>query len=241
MSNDIVVYNTSEIISVNPVNKEITIVRSGPAGPTGAVGGTGGTGGTGPQGETGEPGPVGPTGAAGPQGEPGLDGETGPEGPPGETGPAGPAGPAGPEGPEGDTGPPGSADLDDGDYFDVDVGFGGAVWVVKDEAVFGKAQPIVITAATTYVLESADKGKLLRFSSSSPIEVELPDDSEVFAFGTYVDIMQTGSGQITVVAGSGAILRISGLTGKSRAQYSRLGVQKIGADTWSLFGDLAAS
>jgi hypothetical protein len=51
--------------------------------------------------------------------------------------------------------------------------------------------------------------------------------------------MQLGAGQVTVAAGTGATLRTTGTLTKSRAQYSRFGVQKIATNTWSLFGDLA--
>jgi hypothetical protein len=56
-----------------------------------------------------------------------------------------------------------------------------------------------------------------------------------------IDFYVLGAGQVTWVAGSGATLRVSGLTAKSRAQYARVAAQKVSANTWSLFGDLAAS
>jgi len=74
--------------------------------------------------------------------------------------------------------------------------------------------------------------------------VTLPSDATAtIAIGSIIDFLQvrTGSGVITVVAGSGATLRVSGLTAKVRAQYSRFGCQKISANTWSVYGDLAAA
>lgn len=104
------------------------------------------------------------------------------------------------------------------------------------------AQVVNAQTGTTYTLVDADAGKLVTLSNASGITLTVPQDSDAtIAIGTYVDLMALGAGQVTVAAGTGATLRVSGLTAKSRAQYARFGVQKIAANTWSLFGDLAAS
>jgi len=105
-----------------------------------------------------------------------------------------------------------------------------------------QAQSVNAQTGTTYTLVAGDAGKLVSLSNGSAITLTLPQDSDAtIAVGTYVDLYQLGAGQVTVAAGTGATLRTSGLTAKARAQYSRLGVQKVSANTWSLFGDLAAS
>lgn len=104
------------------------------------------------------------------------------------------------------------------------------------------AQTVNAQTGTTYTLVTADAGKLVTLNNGSAITLTVPQDSDAtIAVGTYIDLYQLGAGQVTVAAGTGATLRTSGLTAKARAQYSRLGVQKVAADTWSLFGDLAAS
>lgn len=108
--------------------------------------------------------------------------------------------------------------------------------------VFTQGQGFNAQTGTTYTLVAGDAGKNVTLSNASAITLTLPQDSAAtIAIGTYVDLTQLGAGQVTVVAGTGATLRTSGLTAKARAQYSRLGVQKISANTWSLFGDLASS
>lgn len=93
-----------------------------------------------------------------------------------------------------------------------------------------------------YTLVAADAGKLVTLNTAGAIALTVPQDSDAaIAVGTYVDLLVLGAGQVTVTAGAGATLRVSGLTAKSRAQYARFGVQKVSANTWSLFGDLAAS
>lgn len=108
--------------------------------------------------------------------------------------------------------------------------------------VFTQAQTINPQIGTSYTLDSTDAGKMVSLSNGSPITLSVPQDSdETIAIGTYIDLYQLGAGQVTVQAGSGATLRVSGLTAKMRAQYSRCAVQKVSANTWVLFGDLAAS
>jgi hypothetical protein len=105
-----------------------------------------------------------------------------------------------------------------------------------------QAQTVNAQTGTTYTLVLADAGKLVSLSNAAAITLTLPQDTDVaIAVGTYVDFYQLGAGQVTVVAGTGATLRTSGLTAKARAQYSRFSAQKVSANTWSLFGDLAAS
>lgn len=105
-----------------------------------------------------------------------------------------------------------------------------------------QAQAINAQTGTTYTLVAGDTGGLVTMTNGSPSTLSLPQDSAAtIPIGTYGDIIQLGAGQLTIAAGAGATLRTSGLTSKARAQYSRVGWQKISANTFSVFGDLAAS
>lgn len=148
----------------------------------------------------------------------------------GATGPQGPQGASGGQGAQGATGPQGAA------------GAAGATGAQGAAGDWSTAQTVNAQTGTTYTLVAGDAGKLVTLSNASAITLTLPQDSDAtFTSGVYVDLLQLGAGQVTVAAGTGATLRTSGLTAKARAQYSRLGVQKISANTWSLFGDLAGS
>ena len=108
--------------------------------------------------------------------------------------------------------------------------------------VFTQPQTFNAQTGTSYTLVAGDAGKNVTLSNAAAITLTVPQDSDAtIVVGTYVDLYQLGAGQVTVQAGTGATLRVSGLTAKARAQYSRLGLQKVSANTWSLFGDLAAS
>lgn len=149
-------------------------------------------------------------------------------------------------------------DAGDGDVLSVRVGDDVHSWselpnisaTLEELDVYSKAevdalvtgQSINAQTGTTYTLVAGDAGKLVTLSNASPITLTVPQDSDAtIPIGTYVDLYQLGAGQVTIEAGTGATLRVSGLTADARAQYSRLAVQKVSADTWSLFGDLAAS
>ena len=237
-SDDIVVYSTVEIISVNPINKVISIIRSGPPGPTGAVGGEGAEGAQGPAGPIGEPGPQGEEGPQGPAGADGADSMVpGPEGPEGPEGPAGPAGPAGPQGPAGDDGADGDSIVDDGNYVEIVVSDTGATWRLIDGVVYGHSQSVNPISTGTYELVNADAGWCLSINNGCVIT--LPAD--VFVLGQYVDFFINTTDTVSFTAGAGAEIHanLDDLSLNARGQYSRIGAQLIGADTWSLFGDLA--
>lgn len=117
-----------------------------------------------------------------------------------------------------------------------------ATTVLAPSATFAQAQAVNAQTGTTYTLVAADAGKLITLSNASAITLTLPQDSDAtIAVGTYVDLFQLGAGQVTVAAGTGATLRNGAATAKSGAQYASFGVQKISANTWRVFGQLAAA
>jgi len=118
----------------------------------------------------------------------------------------------------------------------------GTAAVLAAAAVFAQAQQVNAQTGTTYTLAAGDAGCLVMFTNAAAVTLTVPQDSDAtIPVGTYVELLQGGAGQVTVVAGTGATLRVGGLTAKARAQWSSLGVQKFAANTWRLYGDLAAS
>jgi hypothetical protein len=66
----------------------------------------------------------------------------------------------------------------------------------------------------------------------------IPADSVVnFPIGTTIDILQSGTGQTTVLAGTGVVLNFTPGQ-KLRFQWSMATILKRDANTWLLFGDL---
>jgi hypothetical protein len=93
---------------------------------------------------------------------------------------------------------------------------------------------------TSWSPELTDRDKLVELNSSSPITVTLGADMFIdFPVGTSIDILQTGTGQVTIQGGAGVTVNATpGL--KLRTQWSSATLFKRAADTWVVFGDLSA-
>ena len=94
---------------------------------------------------------------------------------------------------------------------------------------------------TSYTFVIGDRLKVVTLNNSSGITLTVPPNSSVaFAVGTSIDIIQLGSGQVTVAGGSGVTVN-STPTLKLRAQYSVGSCLKIATNQWIFMGDLATS
>jgi hypothetical protein len=98
----------------------------------------------------------------------------------------------------------------------------------------------IIQKTASYTLSSlTERDDLIEMGSSSAITLTIPADSSVnFPVGTSIDILQTGTGQVTI-AGSGFTPNATpGL--KLRTQWSSCTLFKRAANTWVVYGDLTA-
>jgi len=204
-----------------PLSLQGTQGDVGPTGPTGPTGATGAVstvpGPTGPTGPSGGPtGPTGSTGPTGPTGPTGAQGSLGPTGPQGSLGPTGPTGPQGIQGP---TGPDLSSDIT----------------ILKNTIDYETS------ASTSYTLVFADAGKMKSFTSSSATTLIIPLNSSVtFPVETRIDILQAGSGQVTISPTSGVTLNSKSNRRKIFGQFSAATLIKVGTDEWTLIGDIAS-
>jgi hypothetical protein len=105
--------------------------------------------------------------------------------------------------------------------------------VVKDlTAVFNISQK-----STNYTLTSSDVGKLIEMFEGGTVTI--PTDSEVFANGSTIEIIQTGSSQVTIAGDTG--VTVNGTPGlKLRAQWSSATLIKRGNNLWVVTGDLSS-
>lgn len=162
-------------------------------------------------------GAAGATGPTGPIGATGPTGVTGPTGL-GATGVTGPTGPIGVTGPTGVTGATGAT------------GAGGV------EAVNAQT-------GTTYTFVLTDRDDLVTASNGSNQTYTIPLNSSVaFPTGSLVNLIQIGTGQVTVQGAGGVTVLSTGATAatpKTRAQYSVMTLIKAGTDTWYATGDVA--
>jgi collagen type VII alpha len=163
-------------------------------------------------GASGATGPTGPIGATGPTGVTGITGPTGPVGATGPTGPTGATGPTGVSGPTGATGA-------------------------------GGVEAVNAQVGTTYTFVLTDRDDLVTASNSSAQTYTIPLNSSVaFPTGSLVNLIQIGTGQVTVQGAGGVTVLSTGATAatpKTRAIYSVATLIKAGTDTWYVTGDIA--
>jgi hypothetical protein len=116
--------------------------------------------------------------------------------------------------------------------------------MISDE--IGTGNVLLSEAATSaqsasYTLVLADKAKVVEMNVGSANDLTVPLNASVaFPTGTQIHIVQTGSGQTTVVATGGVTIN-SATTLKLRARWSAATLIKRAENTWVLVGDLATS
>jgi hypothetical protein len=93
----------------------------------------------------------------------------------------------------------------------------------------------------SFTLALTDAGKLKRCNKATAMTVTVPPQSSVsWEDDMFIDIAQTGAGQVTIAAGSGVTIRSSGGKLKLAGQYSAATLFRNDVDTWLLVGDLVA-
>lgn len=94
---------------------------------------------------------------------------------------------------------------------------------------------------TTHTFAAAEAGGVTQFYSSSAVTATVPPNSSVaFPFGTQIDLIQTGTGKVTLAQGSGVTI-VSVASYKSLgAQYAAATLLKVNTDSWLLAGNLIA-
>lgn len=99
----------------------------------------------------------------------------------------------------------------------------------------------IVQKTASYTLEAlTERDSLIEVSSSSATTVTIPADASLsFPVGTSIDILQTGTGQVTI-AGAGGVTVNSTPGLKLRTQWSSATLFKRAANTWVVYGDLTA-
>lgn len=96
---------------------------------------------------------------------------------------------------------------------------------------------------TTYTFVLTDnRNKLITGSNSSAQTYTIPLNSSVaYPTGSVINVIQTGTGQITIQGAAGVTVASTGATAtapKLRAQYSACSLIKVGTDSWYVVGDI---
>lgn len=94
---------------------------------------------------------------------------------------------------------------------------------------------------TSYTLSSlTERDTIIEVNNASATTVTIPTDATLnYPVGTTLDVIQTGSGQVTIAGAVGVTVNATpGL--KLRTQWSSVTLLKRAANTWLVYGDLTA-
>lgn len=120
--------------------------------------------------------------------------------------------------------------------------YSGSEWVDIAVAVSDAWQRTVQNiTGTTYTTSLSDAGKALVFSNSSSITLTIPVESSVnYVIGQSFQIVQKGTGQITIVGDMGVTINSLSGNNKTSGQYAEARLIKLASDEWLLSGDLTS-
>lgn len=97
--------------------------------------------------------------------------------------------------------------------------------------------PAITTVTTTYSTQATDANKIINSTGTTGYTITV---ANVLTAGQWIDVVQSGTGQITFAAGAGVTLGSSGGKLKTNAQYSAATIICTGSGTYVVVGDLAA-
>ena len=98
---------------------------------------------------------------------------------------------------------------------------------------------------TTYTFLAADAANIITANNSSAQTYSIPTNATTaFAIGTQINLIQIGTGQVTVQAASSGTTTVlstgaTAATPKTRTRYSALTLVKAATDLWYVMGDIA--
>jgi hypothetical protein len=80
---------------------------------------------------------------------------------------------------------------------------------------------------------------MVRFTNASAVTFTIPPNSSVaFPVGSFIEIVQSGAGAVSVAAGSGVTINSRSADLTLAGQYAVAFVKKVATDTWIMNGDL---
>ena len=100
-----------------------------------------------------------------------------------------------------------------------------------------------ITESTTArSIAASDLYKIIETTNSGAVAITIPSDPSdtLFPIGSYIEIRQMGTGQVTVSATSPATVVATDSQFKTRVRYSSVFIEKRASNSWYLTGDTSA-
>jgi hypothetical protein len=98
-----------------------------------------------------------------------------------------------------------------------------------------------LSAVASYGFLLADQGSLVRIDWGAAIVATIPAEAaQNFPIGTRIDVVQWGTGQLSIAPDVGVTLQSAGGKRKFTGQFSGASLTKIATNYWLLVGDLTA-
>lgn len=102
----------------------------------------------------------------------------------------------------------------------------------------GVAEPKIINTSSNYVASLTDSGAMIRMTSASPLTFTIMNDATVsFRLGTTFIVSRSGTGSVTLVAGSGVTINSPNTLAIAK-QHGKVTITRVAANTWDTEGNL---
>jgi hypothetical protein len=111
------------------------------------------------------------------------------------------------------------------------------------EKILNMVVKTISEETSNYTLNTGDDERIIQMNVSTANQVTIPNDDDLeipFYEGAKIDIVQTGAGQTSIVAGSGVVIYSRNDWKKINARYGKVTLIKKTTDEWFLFGDLSS-
>ncbi|MCW3798615.1 hypothetical protein OMW55_12440 [Sphingomonas sp. BN140010] len=100
--------------------------------------------------------------------------------------------------------------------------------------------PVTVQSGAAYTAVAGDRDSYVRFTSNSAVTFTIPPNSvAAMPLGAEITMEQGGSGSVTPTPGPGVIINKRGAVSATAGQFAVATLKKVGADVWTLTGDLA--
>jgi hypothetical protein len=106
---------------------------------------------------------------------------------------------------------------------------------VSGSSIYGQVAELT-SSTTNYTLVPQDSGKFLHISSSTAVNLTVPSG---LPSGFTVTFCQNGSGTVTIITGSGVVVRNRNSHNKTAGLYSIVSLVSTGSNGYILAGDTA--
>lgn len=99
---------------------------------------------------------------------------------------------------------------------------------------------VVINAqAGAYTLVTEDSLKAIHITNAGAVALTVPPNvDQGIGIGAVIEVVQMGTGAVTITAGAGVTLRSRGDLVITNGQYAVCSLRKIATDEWLIVGDL---